>query len=90
MSNKLLFNQAKVLNMSKEIIIHEKQSSIFDIVEDTTTQMPIAIKEQSINLKLSALLALKNNKKLQHNLFMALESDSLEDLEFFFKTLSRI
>jgi hypothetical protein len=90
MSNKLLFNQAKVLNMSKEIIIHEKQSSIFDIVEDTTTQMHTIIKEQSINLKLSSLLALKNNKKLQHNLFMALESDSLEDLEFFFKTLSRI
>jgi hypothetical protein len=90
MSNKLLFNQAKVLNMSKEIIIHEKQSSIFDIVEDTTTQMHIVKQEQSINLKRSSLQALKNNKKLQHNLFMALESDSLEDLEFFFKTLSRI
>jgi hypothetical protein len=76
--------------MANEIIIHEKQSSIFDIVEDTTTQMHTIIKEQSINLKLSSLLALKNNKKLQHNLFMALESDSLEDLEFFFKTLSRI
>lgn len=76
--------------MSKEIIIHEKQSSIFDIVEDTTTPMPIVIKEQSINIKLSSLLALKTNKELQHNLFIALESDSLEDLEFFFKTLSRI
>lgn len=76
--------------MANEIIIHEKQSSIFDIVEDTTTPMPIVIKEQSINIKLSSLLALKNNKELQHNLFIALESDSLEDLEFFFKTLSRI
>ena len=76
--------------MANEIIIHEKQSSIFDIVEDTTTPMPIAIKDSSINLKLSSLLALKTNKELQHNLFIALESDSLEDLEFLFKTLSRI
>lgn len=76
--------------MANEIIIHEKQSSIFDIVEDTTTPMPIVIKEQSISLKLSSLLALKNNKELQHNLFIALESDNLEDLEFFFKTLSRM
>lgn len=76
--------------MANEIIIHEKQSSIFDIVEDTTTPMPIVIKEQSINIKLSSLLALKTNKELQHNLFIALESDSLEDLEFFFKALSRI
>lgn len=76
--------------MSKEIIIHEKQSSIFDIVEDTTTQMPIVIKEQSINLKLSSLLALKNNKELQHNLFIALKSDNLEELEFFFKALSKM
>ena len=76
--------------MANEIIIHEKQSSIFDIVEDTTTQMPIVIKEQSISLKLSSLLALKNNKKLQHNLFMALESDNLDELEFFFKSLSRL
>ena len=76
--------------MANEIIIHEKQSSIFDIVEDTTTPMPIAIKEQSISIKLSSLLALKNNKELQHNLFIALKSDNLEELEFFFKTLSRI
>lgn len=76
--------------MSKEIIIHEKQSSIFDIVEDTTTQMPIVIKEQSINIKLSSLLALKNNKELQHNLFIALKSDNLEELEFFFKALSKM
>ena len=76
--------------MSKEIIIHEKQSSIFDIVEDTTTPMPIVIKEQSINIKLSSLLALKTNKELQHNLFIALESDDLEALEFFFKALSRM
>lgn len=76
--------------MANEIIIHEKQSSIFDIVEDTTTPMPIVIKDSSINLKLSSLLALKNNKELQHNLFIALESDSLKDLEFFFKSLSRL
>ena len=76
--------------MSKEIIIHEKQSSIFDIVEDTTTTIPIAIKDSSINLKLSSLLALKSNKELQHNLFIALESDNLDELEFFFKSLSRL
>lgn len=76
--------------MANEIIIHEKQSSIFDIVEDTTTPMPIVIKEQSISIKLSSLLALKNNKELQHNLFIALKSDNLEELEFFFKTLSRM
>ena len=77
--------------MSKEIIIHEKQSSIFDIVEDTTTQMPIiTTKDNFINLKRSSLLALKNNKELQHNLFIALKSDNLEELEFFFKALSKM
>ena len=54
--------------MPKEIIIHKDQSSIFDIVEDTTTQMPIIVKEQSINLKLSSLLALKDNVKLSNYL----------------------
>ena len=73
--------------MQKEIILHKQQSTIFDIVEDTTTPMPIIVKEQSINLKLSSLLALKTNKELQHNLFLALESD---DLENFFKILSRM
>ena len=76
--------------MSKEILIHENQSSIFDIVEDTTTPMPITIKEQSINLKRSTLLALKTNKELQHNLLLALESDDLDDLEHLFKILSRM
>ena len=76
--------------MQKEIIIYEKQSTIFDIVEDTTTPMPIAIKEQSINLKLSSLLALKTNEELQNNLCMALESDDLDDLENLFKILSRM
>ena len=76
--------------MSKEIIIHKDQSSIFDIVEDTTTPMPIVKQEASINLKLSSLLALKNNKELQHNLSLALESDDLEALEYFFKILSRL
>ena len=56
--------------MSKEIIIHKDQSSIFDIVEDTTTPMPIIVKEQSINLKLSSLLALKDNVKLRSELLM--------------------
>lgn len=46
--------------MQKEIILNKDQSSIFDIVEDTTTPMPIAIKEQSINLKLSSLVASEN------------------------------
>lgn len=73
--------------MSKEIIIHEKQSSIFDIVEDTTTQMPIVIKEQSINIKLSSLLALKDNVKLRTELINALECD---EMEIAFKILSRI
>lgn len=76
--------------MQKEIIIHKDQSTIFDIVEDTTTPMPIVKQEQSINLKLSSLLALKNNKELQHNLFIALKSDNLEELEFFFKALSKM
>ena len=76
--------------MPKEIIIHKDQSSIFDIVEDTTTQMPIIVKEQSINLKPSTLLALKTNKELQHNLLLALESDDLEAIEYFFKILSRM
>ena len=64
--------------MSKEIIIHKDQSSIFDIVEDTTTQMPIIVKEQSINLKLSSLLALKTNVKLRSELINALECDEME------------
>ena len=76
--------------MQKEIIIHKQQSSIFDIVEDTTTPMTITVKEQSINLKLSSLVALKTNKELQHNLFLALESDDLEAIEYFFKILSRM
>ena len=76
--------------MQKEIIIHKQQSSIFDIVEDTTTPMHVTVKEQSISLKLSSLLALKTNKELQHNLFLALESDDLEAIEYFFKILSRM
>ena len=76
--------------MSKEIIIHKQQSSIFDIVEDTTTLIPIAKQEQSIGIKLSSLVALKTNKELQHNLFLALESDDLEAIEYFFKILSRM
>ena len=73
--------------MSKEIIIHEKQSSIFDIVEDTTTPMPIAIKEQSINLKLSSLLALKDNTNIRSELINALECD---EMEIVFIILSRL
>ena len=76
--------------MSKEIIIHKQQSSIFDIIEDTTTPITIVKQEQSINLKLSSILALKTNKELQHNLFLALESDDLESIEYFFKILSRM
>ena len=64
--------------MSKEIILHKDQSSIFDIVEDTTTPMPIIVKEQSINLKLSSLLALKDNVKLRRELINALECDEIE------------
>ena len=64
--------------MLKEIIIHKDQSSIFDIVEDTTTPMPIIVKEQSINLKLSSLLALKDNVKLRSELINALECDEME------------
>ena len=66
--------------MSKEIIIHKDQSSIFDIVEDTTTPMPIIVKEQSINLKLSSLLALKDNVKLRSDLINALECDELNEV----------
>ena len=66
--------------MSKEIIIHKDQSSIFDIVEDTTTPMPIIVKEQSINLKLSSLLALKDNVKLRSELINALECDELNEV----------
>ncbi len=66
--------------MKKEIIIHKDQSSIFDIVEDTTTQMPIIVKEQSINLKLSSLLALKDNVKLRRELINALECDELNEV----------
>ena len=76
--------------MSKEIIIHKQQSSIFDIVEDTTTAMHIVKQDQSINLKLSSLVALKTNKELQHNLLLALESDDLDELEDLFKILSRM
>ena len=76
--------------MSKEIIIHKQQSSIFDIIEDTTTPITIVKQEQSINLKLSSILALKTNKELQHNLFLALESNDLDDIENFFKILSRM
>ena len=73
--------------MSKEIIIHKDQSSIFDIVEDTTTPMPITKQEQSINLKLSSLLALKTNVKLRSELINALECD---EMEIVFKILSRM
>ena len=66
--------------MSKEIILHKDQSSIFDIVEDTTTPMPIIVKEQSINLKLSSLLALKDNVKLRRELINALECDELNEV----------
>jgi len=73
--------------MQKEIIIHKDQSTIFDIVEDTTTQMPIVKQEQSTNLKLSSLLALKDNVKLRSELINALECD---EMEIAFKILSRI
>ena len=73
--------------MQKEIIIHKDQSTIFDIVEDTTTPMPIIVKEESTNLKLSALLALKDNVKLRTELINALECD---EMEIAFKLLSRI
>ena len=73
--------------MSKEIILHKDQSSIFDIVEDTTTPMPIIVKEQSINLKLSSLLALKDNVKLRRELINALECD---EIEIVFIILSRL
>ena len=73
--------------MKKEIIIHKDQSSIFDIVEDTTTPMPIIIKEQLINLKLSSLLALKDNIKLRSELINTLECD---EMEIAFKILSRL
>ena len=73
--------------MSKEIILHKDQSSIFDIVEDTTTPMPIMVKEQSINLKLSSLMALKTNVKLRRELINALECD---EMDIAFKILSRL
>ena len=73
--------------MSKEIIIHKDKSTIFDIVEDTTTPMPIIVKEQSINLKLSSLLALKDNVKLRSELINALECDELNEV---FIILSRL
>ena len=73
--------------MKKEIIIHKDQSSIFDIVEDTTTPMPIIVKEQSINIKLSSLLALKDNVKLRSELINALECD---EMDIVFKILSRL
>lgn len=73
--------------MQKEIIIHKDQSTIFDIVEDTTTPMPIIKQEQSTKLKLSTLLALKDNVKLRSELINALECD---EMEIAFKLLSRI
>ena len=73
--------------MQKEIIIHKDQATIFDIVEDTTTPMTIKKKEESINLKLSSLLALKDNVKLRTELINALECD---EMEIAFKLLSRI
>ena len=73
--------------MQKEIIIHKDQSTIFDIVEDTTTPMPIVKQEQSTNLRLSSLLALKDNVKLRTELINALECD---EMEIAFKILSRI
>ena len=73
--------------MQKEIIIHKDQSTIFDIVEDTTTPMPIVKQEQSTNLKLSSLVALKDNVKLRSELINALECD---EMEIAFKLLSRI
>ena len=73
--------------MQKEIIIHKDQSTIFDIVEDTTTPIPIVKQEQSTNLKLSALLALKDNVKLRTELINALECD---EMEIAFKILSRM
>ena len=73
--------------MQKEIIIHKDQSTIFDIVEDTTTPMTIKKKEETINLKLSALLALKDNVKLRSELINALECD---EMEIAFKILSRM
>ena len=76
--------------MQKEIIIHKDQSTIFDIIEDTTTPITIVKQKQSINLKLSSIVALKNNKELQHNLLLALESDDLDAIEYFFKILSRM
>ena len=66
--------------MSKEIILHKDQSSIFDIVEDATTPIQIIVKEQSINLKLSSLLALKDNVKLRSELINALECDELNEV----------
>ncbi len=73
--------------MKKEIIIDKDKSSIFDIVEDTTIPMPIIVKEQSINLKLSSLLALKDNVNLRRELINALECDELNEV---FKILSRM
>ena len=73
--------------MQKEIIIHKDQSTIFDIVEDTTTPMTIKKKEESTNLKLSTLLALKDNVKLRTELINALECD---EMEIAFKILSRM
>ena len=73
--------------MPKEIILHKDQSSIFDIVEDTTTPIQIIVKEQSINLKLSSLLALKTNVKLRSELINALECD---EMDIAFKILSRL
>ena len=73
--------------MSKEIILHKDQYSIFDIVEDTTTPMPIIVKEQSINLKLSSLMTLKDNVKLRSELINALECDELNEV---FIILSRL
>lgn len=49
--------------------------------------MPIVKQEQSTNLKLSSLLALKDNVKLRTELINALECD---EMEIAFKLLSRI
>lgn len=73
--------------MEKQVIIHNNQSTIFDIVEDTTTPMPIEKKDMSINLKLSSLMALKDNVKLRTELIQALECD---EMEIAFEILSKL
>ena len=73
--------------MSKEIIIHKQQSSIFDIVEDTTTQMPITVKDQSINLKLSSLVAL-NYKYSFNRCLLLINSLQFSDAGFAINTIA--